>query len=272
MCLAGIGPVLLMRGVTVGTIPSMRQALGWGDSLSATVFAADGWLTSGYCSAWSLVLFSSLGSDYGSFGWAAAAAALVSAAVSLACGRALDRGGRHRYLRLASAATVASLLFRAFSLGSAPLSVLANMTGAVVTALYNPVVMSVVYARAKASGKPYGFQLALEAAWDAGFVGGCLTSAAVAVCSPFPSLCVLPSVLGVIVVHLCIARLRPGGFRRRQRPSGRGRAVARSLPSVAPAAVCRGKFQNRVTTAARGQVPGWSACRHAAAVSQSRGR
>jgi MFS family permease len=173
------------------------------------VFAADGWLTSGYCSAWSLVLFSSLGSDYESFGWAAAAAALVSAAVSLACGRALDRGGRHRYLRLASAATVASLLFRAFSLGSAPLSVLANMTGAVVTALYNPVVMSVVYARAKASGKPYGFQLALEAAWDAGFVGGCLTSAAVAVCSPFPSLCVLPSVLGVIVVHLCIARLRP---------------------------------------------------------------
>jgi len=208
MCLAGIGPILLMRGVSVGAIPTMRQALGLGDRLSAIVFASDGWLTSGYLTAWGLVLFSTLDADYESFGWAAAAAALVSAGLSLACGKALDRGGRQRYLRLASAATVGSLLFRALSSGSPTLSVIANVSGAVMAALYTPVVMSVVYARAKSSGRPYGFHLAMEAAWDAGFVAGCLVAAAVAAWSPIPSLCVLPSLAGIIIVHMAISGTR----------------------------------------------------------------
>jgi MFS family permease len=154
------------------------------------------------------VLFSTLG-DYESFGWVASMAALASAAASFACGKALDRGNRQRYLKLASAVTAGRVLLRALSFGSPTLSVVASVSGAAVSALYAPVVMSVIYARAKSSGEPYRFHLALEPAWDVGMIGGSAVAACVAAWSPIPSLCVLPSMLGVAIVYLSIAGIRP---------------------------------------------------------------
>ena len=209
MCLLGVVPVLLMSRIPAGPVPSLRQALSGADRLSAILFAMDGWICSGFIIAWALVLFDALGSNYEAFGWTGAAAAIASAAASLVCGRALDRGKRRRYLVLASVATAGSVLLRAFSFGSPTLSVLAALSGAAVPALYVPVTMSVIYGRAKASGRAYGFHLTLEAAWDAGVVAGLLAAASVAIWSPVPSLCVLPSVLGVAVVTACVSRAHP---------------------------------------------------------------
>jgi len=214
MCLAGILPILLMGDIQAGTVPSLRRALDGADRRSLAVFAADGWICSGYITAWGLVLFSTLG-DYEAFGWVASMAALASAGASFACGRALDRGNRHRYLKIASAVTAGSILLRAFSFGSPTLSVVASVSGAAVSALYAPVVMSMIYARAKSSGEPYRFHLALEPAWDIGMIGGCAVAACVAAWCPVPSLCMLPSVLGVVVVYLGVvpAASHPTGRR-----------------------------------------------------------
>ena len=209
MCLAGLVPVLLMSEIAAGPVPSLRQALRGADRLSALLFAMDGWICSGFIIAWALVLFGALGSSYEAFGWTGAAAAIASAAASLLCGRALDRGKRQRYLVLACAATAGSVLLRAFSFGSPTLSVIAALSGAAVPALYVPVTMSVIYGRAKASGRAYGFHLTLESAWDCGVVAGILAAACVALGSPVPSLCVLPSVLGVAVVYVCVSRVHP---------------------------------------------------------------
>jgi MFS family permease len=209
MCLVGVVPILFMSDIAAGPVPSLRQALSGADRLSAILFATDGWICAGFLNAWALVLFGALGSSYEAFGWTGAAAAIASAVASLVCGRALDRGKRRRYLVLASVATAGSVLLRAFSFGSPTLSVIAALSGAAVPALYVPVTMSVIYGRAKASGRAYGFHLTLEAAWDAGMVAGTLAAACVAICSPLPSLCVLPSVLGVAVVYACVSRTHP---------------------------------------------------------------
>jgi len=206
MCLAGVVPVLLMSRIEAGPVPSVRQALSGADRLSAVLFAMDGWICSGFVFAWALVLFAALGSSYEAFGWTGAAAAVAAAVASLVCGRALDRGRTRHYLVLAALVTAGSVLLRAFSFGSPTLSVIAALSGAAVPALYIPVIMSVIYGRAKASGRAYGFHLTLEAAWDAGVVAGILAAACVAIWSPVPSLCVLPSVLGVAVVYACVSR------------------------------------------------------------------
>ena len=209
MCLLGLIPVLLMSDIAAGPVPSLRQALRGADRLSAVLFAMDGWICSGFLTAWALVLFAALGASYEAFGWTGAAAAIASAGASLVCGRALDRGKKQRYLVLASVATAASVLLRAFSCGSPTLSVIAALSGAAVSALYVPVIMSVIYGRAMASGRAYGFHLTLEAAWDGGMAAGTLVAALVAICSPVPSLCVLPSVLGVAGVYACVFRTHP---------------------------------------------------------------
>ena len=190
-------------------MPSLRQALSGADRLSAVLFAMDGWICSGFVIAWALVLFDALGSSYEAFGWTGAAAAIASAVASLVCGRALDRGKRRHYLVLASVVTAGSVLLRAFSFGAPTLSVIAALSGAAVQAFYIPVIMSVIYGRATASGRAYGFHLTLEAAWDSGVVAGIVVAACVAIWSPVPSLCVLPSVLGVAVVHACVSRAHP---------------------------------------------------------------
>lgn len=55
----------------------------------------------------------------------------------------------------------------------------ANTAGAAVGGRYYPVLMSVVYDRAKCSGSDYQFHLSAEAGWDAGAMLGYLATAVV---------------------------------------------------------------------------------------------
>ena len=209
--LVAVIPVLLMTEIKAGPVPPFRLALKGADRLSVLLFATDGWICAGFSIGWALVLFQSLGSNYEAFGWIGAGAGAASAVASVICGRALDRGKKERYLVVASVVTVASILLRAFSCGSPTMSVIASLSGAAVSAFYIPVLLSIIYAHAKDSGRAYGFHLTLEAGWDFGVIAGTLVTVGVATLSPIASLCVLPSVLGVAVVQIAVSRVHAHG-------------------------------------------------------------
>jgi hypothetical protein len=197
-------PLLWLGKIDLGRVPTMRQSVRGTDRVGLWAFAADGWMCAGTGIAWSLILFTTLGSSYDALGWASSAAAMVGALAGLLCGVAIDRG--HRQV-MSHAVTVALLIGVAMRVASgwAPwVAFAANSVGAAVGGLYAPVLMSVIYDRAKRSGSAYQFHLSAEAGWDAGAILGCLASAAVA-CSGMPiTLAVLPAALGVLVIQRCV--------------------------------------------------------------------
>ncbi len=223
VCLLSVLPLSRMARIDAGPVPTAREAMCGLDRRGLATFAADGWIASGFNFAWPMVLFSSIGSSYETFGAANAAAGLIGAGVSLFCGRAIDRGQRDRWLVVVCLALVASAALRAAAAWSPVAAAVANASGAAIAGFYGPVVMSSVYERAKRSGAIYRFHLGIEAGWDSGAVIGLLVAASVAWLAPAASLAVLPAVLGVGAIYLCVR--------------GPKRAAAPSLPSTSPDAL-----------------------------------
>jgi MFS family permease len=204
LCILSTLPLAWMRGIELGPVPSMRQSITGADRVGLYAFAADGWICAGTGIAWSLILFTTLGSSYGALGWASSAAALVGALAGLACGFAIDHGHRHVLSHGVTVALLIGVALRVLA-GWAPWAAFAaNAVGAAVGGLYVPVLMSVVYDRAKRSGSAYQFHLSTEAGWDAGAILGCLASAAVAWSGMPITLAVLPAALGVLVIQRCV--------------------------------------------------------------------
>ncbi len=217
LSLASILPLFRLGDIPAGPVPSFRDSLQAVDRSAIATFAADGWMSSGLGFAWPMVLFLALGSHYEAFGAANAAAGLVGAATGLICGRAIDRGERDRYLTLVCLALTLGFVLRVGAGWSPLAATLANATGAAVAGLYLPVLMSVIYDRAKRSGEAYRFHVAAEAGWDAGAAAGCLVGALLAWATAMPSLAVLPAALGIFGIHAGV------------------RSPRRAAPLVAPA-------------------------------------
>lgn len=202
-------PFLRMQDIPAGPIPGARESMRGIDRVALLAFAADGWMASGLVLAWPMVLFVALGAHYEVFGLANAVAGLVGAVTGILCGRAIDRGERGRYLPAVCLALVAGFVLRAGA-GWSPLSAaLANATGAAIMGLYAPVLMSMIYDRAKHSGAAYRFHFSTEAGWDIGAASGCLAAAAVAALASIPSFAVLPAALGVVVLYACVREKAP---------------------------------------------------------------
>ncbi|MXP62986.1 MFS transporter [Roseomonas sp. M0104] len=208
LALLSIPPFLHMAELPAGPVPALRESMRGMDRLGLAAFAADGWIASGLLLAWPMVLFAALGARYEAFGLANAVAGLAGAVAGVLCGRAIDRGQRERYLAGACVALGAGFLLRAGAGWSPLAAAMANATGAAIMSLYMPVLMSVVYDRAKQSGAAYRFHFATEAGWDVGAASGCLAAAAVAWLAMTPSLAVLPGMLGVAVLYLCVRQRR----------------------------------------------------------------
>jgi MFS family permease len=203
-CVLSTVPLLWIGQIDIGHVPSMRQSISGADRVGLYAFAADGWMCAGTGIAWSLILFTTLGSSFDTLGWASSAAAIAGALAGLACGVAIDRGHRPALSQLVCVALLISVALRVAS-GWAPwVAFIANAFGAAVGGLYVPVLMSVIYDRAKRSGSAYHFHLSTEAGWDAGAILGCLASAAVVWSGAPVTLAVLPAALGVLVVQRCV--------------------------------------------------------------------
>jgi len=209
LTLLSAAPLLLLRDIPAGPVPGMRDSLRGIDRTGIVTFSADGWMSSGLSLAWPMVLFTSLGSHYEAFGLANAAAGLVGAVAGITCGRAIDRGQRERYLVLVCTALVLGFALRACASWSPAAAAIANASGAAVAGLYVPVLMSVIYDRAKLSGAAYRFHFAAEAGWDMGATLGCIAAALIAWATSVPSLAVLPGALGVLVIYRCVRGQAP---------------------------------------------------------------
>lgn len=204
ICLLSVAPLIWLGNIDLGSIPTFRCSLRIADPVGICAFAADGWISAGIVFAWPMILFSTLGSSYDSLGWASGIAGVAGSFAGLSCGAAIDRGHRHTLSRAVTVAVLIGVAIRAWS-GWAPwAAVMANTIGAAVGGAYYPVLMSVVYDRAKRSGSAYQFHLAAEAGWDFGAVLGCVATAAVAWSGVPVTLAVLPAALGVVVIHWCV--------------------------------------------------------------------
>lgn len=158
------------------TAPGAYRAARLGIVLAAT----DAWFDAWFFMVWPIALFLTLGESIAAYGGAMALAALAGAAAGLFLGRTVDTGhGRHA-LTLAYGFAAVVIVFRAASLGSPLLAVVANALGAMLMPLMLPVLGAAIYNLAKASPCPLRFQIASEAGWDLGCMAGCLTAAGLA--------------------------------------------------------------------------------------------
>ena len=223
LAILAVLPLCFLRDIPAGPVPSARETLGKADLLSMAAFAADGWLSAGLYFAWPMVLFASLGSQYGALGLSNAAAGLVGAGASYVCGRGIDRGHRGVYLNSVCLLLVAGVLLRGMAAWSTAAALTANLIGAAISALYVPVLMSTIYERAKRSGAAFRFHFAAEAGWDAGAVSGCLTPPASPGCAARRHRS--PSMAGVGLMYLCVRADGRSGRRLAARPSGNALAT-----------------------------------------------
>jgi MFS family permease len=197
-------PLFKLARIDVGPAPSAKDPMQGLNRTALIAFAADGWMASGLAMVWPMVLFMSLGQHYEALGLANSTAGLAGAVAGLICGKAIDRGGQERYLVVVSLALGATFLLRACASWSPAAATIGNSMGAVAMGLYAPLLMSVIYERAKESGKAYCFHFAAEGGWDLGAALGCLAAALVAWLAPPPSLAMLPSLIGVAVLYYCL--------------------------------------------------------------------
>ena len=137
--------------------------------------------------------------------WPGHGAALIVVQIkSQVKGAAIDRGHRRQLSLVVTVALLIGVALRVAS-GWATCAVLAaNTAGAAVGGRYYPVLMSVMYDRAKCSESDYQFHLSAEAGWDAGAMLGYLATAVVT-CGGAPvTQAMLPAALGMFVTHCCV--------------------------------------------------------------------
>jgi len=167
------------------------------------LFAADAIFAAGYVFVWQIALFLSLGESFSAFGGAMALAAIAGAAGGLLLGRLIDAGQGTRAAWIALIALAGTAVFRAVSVGSAPLAVLANASGALVACLYVPVLGTAIYNQAKRSPCTLRFHIAAEAGWDLGGASALLIAAGLLLAGVPIGTCILLSLLGAMAAfHL----------------------------------------------------------------------
>jgi MFS transporter, DHA1 family, inner membrane transport protein len=206
-----LNPLLWLGDIDVGWLPSLREAARLVDRVGILTLVADGWVSAGTSIAWSMILFTSLGSSFGAFGTANALAAVVGALVGLLCGQRIDHGQSQRLLRVVTAGLLAGIALRAGVYWDVQLAPVANAAGAAITGLYSLLLMSAVYDRAKHTGEAYHFHLCAEAGLDVGMIFGCMTVATLVWLGVEPPLAITPAALGVLLVFGCLRTGRRAG-------------------------------------------------------------
>jgi hypothetical protein len=170
------------------------------------LFAADGWMVAGNWLVWSIALFLALGESFSAFGGAMALAAVVGAVSGLVLGRLIDTGHGVRAAAIALVVLVVVIAFRAMSYGSAPLAVIANACGALVSCIYVPALGTAIYNQAKCSPCALRFHIAAEGGWDLGGATASLISAALLWLGAPLGVCILLSLASVPASFVLLRR------------------------------------------------------------------
>jgi hypothetical protein len=174
-----LAAALPLLGAPEAPVPDAAPGSLKASMQGAALMACDGLFAGGYHYVWQIALFVSLGESFVAYGGAMALAALVGAAFSLWIGKHIDAGRGRSAVVIALAVAVGVLALRAVSVGSPWLAVTANALGALVEAVWVPVLMAPVYNLAKASPCALRFSVATEGGWDLGCGGACLAGAAI---------------------------------------------------------------------------------------------
>jgi Major Facilitator Superfamily len=172
--------VMMLAALPIVWTPNVKvapQVSGTLASAGVLLFAADAFFAAGYVFVWQIALFLSLGESFSAFGGAMALAAFAGAVGGLVLGRFIDAGHGTRAAWIALIVLAGTTALRAVSVGSAPLAVLANASGALVACLYIPVLGTAIYNQAKRSPCTLRFHIAAEAGWDLGGASALLIAA-----------------------------------------------------------------------------------------------
>jgi len=207
--------VLVLSALPIVWTPNVKVAWTAPGALKASIpgalmFAADGWVASGYHFVWQIALFLALGQSFSAYGGAMALSALVGAVGGLFLGRLIDSGHGVRAAAIAIGALVLTTALRAASYGSAPAAVVAQACGALVLCLYAPALGTAVYNQAKHSPCVLRFHIAAEGGWDLGGAAGCLICAALLAAGVPIGACILLSLLGAAAAFGLLRRYYAG--------------------------------------------------------------
>jgi len=221
--------VLMLGALPIVWTPNVKVAWTAPGAFKASIpgalmFAADGWIASGYVFVWQIALFLSLGASFSAYGGAMALSALVGAVSGLCLGRLIDAGHGVRAVAIALGALVLTALLRAVSYGNAPLAVIAQACGALVICLYAPALGTAVYNQAKQSPCALRFHIAAEGGWDLGGACAGLMSAGLLAAGAPLTVCILLSLLGALASFVLLRRYYVG--------STAGAPIAPATPSA----------------------------------------
>ena len=207
--------VLMLGALPIMWTPNVKVAWTAPGALKASVpgalmFAADGWIASGYHFVWQIALFLALGESFSAYGGAMALSALVGAVSGLFLGRLIDAGHGVRAVTIAFAALALTMMLRAASYGNAPLAVIAQACGALVLCLYTPALGTAVYNQAKRSPCPLRFHIAAEGGWDLGGASAALICAGLLAAGAPLGACILLSLPGALASFVLLRRYYAG--------------------------------------------------------------
>jgi MFS transporter, DHA1 family, inner membrane transport protein len=170
------------------------------------LFAADGWLAGGYVFVWQIALFIALGESYSAFGGAMALSAMVGAVSGLVLGRLVDAGHGAHAASVAFVALALTTVVRAVSYDSAPLAIVANASGALVSCLYIPALGTAIYNQARRSPCALRFHIASEGGWDLGCGSAALAAAGLLAAGVPIGVGILLSLLGASASFILLQR------------------------------------------------------------------
>lgn len=175
--LAAVVPLLQVEEPAIEN-PAPRGAIA-AAKLGMRLFFADGWITSGSATAWSIVMFQALDARYDNFGGVLALAALGGALGGMVLGRLMDMGHARRSVWLNALILAAGLVLKSI-VGDHAVAVIAVAVGTTLfSGLYVPYWMTAVYNAGKRAPCTFRFHFASEGGWDAGGAAACLVAAAV---------------------------------------------------------------------------------------------
>jgi MFS transporter, DHA1 family, inner membrane transport protein len=170
--LASVLPILrvaepqLARAMPIGAYAAAKNG--------AMIYFADGWIQVGSSTAWSIVMFQTLGGRYDTFGGTLSLAGLAGALGGIVLGRFIDKGHARRALWLNAIILAACIVLRSATFGHAGVAIAVAVGTTLFSGLYVPSWLTAVYNEARISPCTLRYQFAAEAGWDMGgaFAGG----------------------------------------------------------------------------------------------------